>query len=83
MPVKPQQRREYREICKRLVEWRERAKLSQRQLSRKLGRAITFASKVESCVRRIDPAELADWARACDVPSADVLQAIGLEPRKR
>lgn len=79
MPVKPQHRREYKALCKRLIEWRLRAGLSQRELSTKLGRAITFASKVECCERRIDPPELADWARACGIDGDEVLRALGLE----
>lgn len=78
VPTKPQQRRQYVELCKRLREWRLEAELSQRELSKRLKRPLTYASKVESRVRRIDPVELADWARVCGVDSVNVLKAIGL-----
>ena len=83
MPVKPQQRREYHDLCRRLREWRLRAGLSQRTLSKRLKRPITYASKVESQVRRIDPVELGDWALACKVNPRDVLAAMGLSQRGR
>ncbi len=65
-------------LCKCLQEWRKHAGLSQRALSKKLGRAITFASKVEARERRIDPIEFVDWARACGVATAEVISALGL-----
>lgn len=58
-------------------EWRLRAGLSQRQLSTKLVRPITYASKVESQVRRVDPTELAEWANACGVDGKEFLSAVG------
>ena len=65
-------------FCRALRDWRLRARLSQRELSRKLGKPITYASKVEARKRRrLDAIDVADWARACDVPVADVADAIG------
>lgn len=77
MPTKPQQRREYQRLIKRLREWRLEAGLSQRALSARMGRSITYASKVESRERRIDPAELAEWAKACGATGNNLLEAIG------
>jgi hypothetical protein len=55
-----------------------RAGLSQRELSRRLDKPITYAGKVEARERRIDPVEMGEWATACGVPTPEVLRAIGL-----
>jgi transcriptional regulator with XRE-family HTH domain len=65
-------------LCRSLQDWRKDAGLSQRGLSRKLGRPITFASKVEARERRLDPTEFAEWARVCGVANSEVLRAMGL-----
>jgi transcriptional regulator with XRE-family HTH domain len=59
-----------------LRQWRLEAGFSQRELSRRLKKAITYASKVECLERRIDPIELSDWARACNVAPATVIRTL-------
>lgn len=67
MGARPQHAPSYRQLCGFLTQWRRRAGLSQRALSGRLKKPVTFASKVESGVRRIDPVELASWCSACGV----------------
>lgn len=67
MGSRPQHATAYRQLCAMLKSMREDAGLSQRALSARLGRVVTFASKVEAGTRRIDPIELASWCKACGV----------------
>jgi transcriptional regulator with XRE-family HTH domain len=54
-----------------LINRREKAKLTQAQLAKKLGRYQSFVARVESGQRRIDIIELLDLA-----------EAIGFDPRE-
>jgi transcriptional regulator with XRE-family HTH domain len=78
MGAKPQHNLAYRRLCKRLREWRTDAGLTQRALAERLRRPHSYVYKVESQNRRIDPIELAQWARGCGVQSQVVLAAMGL-----
>lgn len=78
MGAKPQHNPAYRRLCKRLRDWRQGAGLTQRALAERLRRPHSYVYKVESQNRRIDPIELAQWARACGVKPADVLSTIGM-----
>jgi transcriptional regulator with XRE-family HTH domain len=78
MGAKPQHNPAYRRLCKRLRGWRDDAGLTQRALADRLRRPHSYVYKVESQNRRIDPVELAQWARACGVRPDEVLTAMGL-----
>ena len=67
MGARPQHTTGYRQLCLMLTAWRRHAGLSQRSLSQKLEKPVTYASKVEAGIRRIDPVELAAWCRACRI----------------
>jgi transcriptional regulator with XRE-family HTH domain len=54
-----------------LIDRREKAKLTQAELAKKLGRYQSFVARVESGQRRIDIIELLDLA-----------EAIGFDPRE-
>jgi len=56
-------RPEYRRILQRLREARAAAGFTQLEVARKLGRAQSYVSKCESGERRIDPVELAAFAK--------------------
>ena len=53
-----------------LVEARQRAGLTQRQLAGRLKRPQSYIGKIEKGERRIDPVEFAEWARGCGIAPA-------------
>ena len=57
----------YRPLPPFLRELRQNARLTQRDLARKLGLAHTLIHASETAERRVDVAEFADWATACRV----------------
>lgn len=63
----------YIEFIARLRNARKRQSLSQQQLGEKLGKAQTFISKVETCERRIDVIEAANWCTALGLHLEDIL----------
>jgi predicted transcriptional regulator len=50
-----------------LRQWRSDAELTQRELAAKLKKQPSFVHKCEVGDRRIDPVELIQWCRACDI----------------
>lgn len=50
-----------------LVDARQKAGLSQRQLAGRLKRPQSYVGKIEKSERRIDPVECAEWARGCEM----------------
>ena len=73
MASRPQHTSSYRRLCKLLRGWREEAGLTQRDLAGRLKKPQTYVHKTEVGYRRIDPIELVQWARACDLDPGDVL----------
>jgi transcriptional regulator with XRE-family HTH domain len=63
----------YIEFIARLRNARKRQSLSQQQLGGKLGKDQTFISKVETCERRIDVIEAANWCAALGLRLEDIL----------
>lgn len=56
----------YATLIERLAELRKTRKVSQVELSRRLGKSQQFVSAVERRVRRLDAIELYAWLRAID-----------------
>ncbi len=54
----------YRAVISRLIEMREAADISQRELAEQLGRLRSYVSKVETFEHRLDFVQLVDWLRA-------------------
>ena len=74
----------YIEFIARLRNERKRQSLSQQQLGEKLGKDQTFISKVETCERRIDVIEAANWCAALDLYLEDILPSeINKKTQKR
>lgn len=82
MGAKAQHDPRYRQLCKRLRQWRLDAELTQRDLAVKLRKPHSYVAKSEWGERRIDPLELGRWAVACDVPNERVLEAMELDRRR-
>jgi len=55
---------EYQKIIDALIDLREKANLSQSELSRSIGLTQPDVSKIERCERRIDILETIRWVRA-------------------
>ncbi len=71
---KPQHDPGYRRLCRLLREWRIAAGLTQQELADAFERPHTFAHKVESGDRRIDPVEFARWAVACGIEPHEAMR---------
>ena len=69
-------RAEYDLLREALVQARERSGLSQRELSKLLGRSPTFASKVERGERHIDLVELVDFAKVLGIDALPLLRIL-------
>ena len=65
-----------------LVDARESAGLSQRDLASELGVPHTWVSKVETGERRIDVIELCWFCRACGVDPSDITKRLLLQIKK-
>ncbi|MDE2781316.1 MAG: helix-turn-helix transcriptional regulator [Gemmatimonadota bacterium] len=63
----------YLEFAARLRRARTDKGLTQAQLAALLGKPQPYVSKIETCERRIDIVETADWCIRLDVGIADVL----------
>lgn len=63
----------YIEVVALLRRTRERAGYTQADIARKLGRAQSYVSKVETCGRRIDIIELCELCQAIGVTALDII----------
>ena len=63
-------RPEYDVVLKLLADSRREAKVSQRELARRLGKTQSYVSKIESGQQRLDVLEFLDFARAINVEPA-------------
>ncbi len=59
---------EYRRMCEQLREARKVAALTQEKVAAHFGKPQSFVSKVETAERRIDPTELARFAKLYGKP---------------
>ena len=67
MTTKAQQARAYRHLPPLLRALREEARLTQRELGKRLKKPQSWVYNCESSNRRVDVTEFVAWARACDV----------------
>ena len=67
---------EYRAFLRLLIEYRERAGLTQVQLGERLEETQSFISKLERGERRVDVIEFLAICDALDIPPADFLVAL-------
>lgn len=65
--AKAQHSTAYRAIPPLLKEMREAAKLSQREVGKRMRRPQSFIYNCESANRRVDAVEFLSWCRACGV----------------
>lgn len=68
--------RAYQVLCEVLVNARNEAGLTQRQLAQRLGRAHTFIAKVELGERRLDVIEFIDLAHALRVDPMELFARV-------
>lgn len=68
--------RAYEVLCEVLVNARNEAGLTQRQLAQRLGRAHTLIAKVELGERRLDVIEFIDLARALRVDPIELFARV-------
>jgi transcriptional regulator with XRE-family HTH domain len=61
------------EFITRLRNERKARNLTQAQLAEKLGQLQSYVAKVETCERRLDVIEAAEWCIALDVTFQDVM----------
>ena len=64
---------EYIEFIARLRNVRLGKRINQRELAARLGKPQSYVSKVETCERRIDVIETAQWCFQLDISISDVL----------
>jgi transcriptional regulator with XRE-family HTH domain len=67
----------------KIVDARNSAGLTQRDLAKKLGKPASFIGKIEAGERRLDLIEFVAIARAIGISEADLLQAVTAELPKR
>ncbi len=70
------QTKEYDELLRLLRETREQANISQDRLSKSLGRARTFSSKIESGSRRVDVIEFIEIAKELGANPEDLFASL-------
>lgn len=63
----------YKAMISRLVEMRQQADLTQRDVATSLGESQTYVWKIEKCQQRLDPIQLVEWLRALDADEAKFL----------
>ena len=66
----------YRAIIDRLVELRNDAGISQRDLAERLGEPRSYVSKAENYERGLDFVQIVDWIRALGVDERKVVAAL-------
>lgn len=59
-----------------LIEIREKAGVSQRELARRLDRAHSYVGRIETGDRRLDLPEFIEWCELLDADPVEVLQRI-------
>jgi transcriptional regulator with XRE-family HTH domain len=59
-----------------LVELREKAGVSQRELARRLDRAHSYVGRIETGDRRLDLPEFVEWCELLEADPVEVLQGI-------
>jgi transcriptional regulator with XRE-family HTH domain len=59
-----------------LVDIREKAGVSQRELARRLDRAHSYVGRIETGDRRLDLPEFIEWCELLDADPVEVLQRI-------
>lgn len=72
-PMPAAHKPEYMEFVSRLRSARKAKRLSQRDLGAALGKPQSYVSKVETCERRLDLIETAEWCLALDIQLGDIL----------
>ena len=70
--------REHRVLCDLLVESREHAGLTQRDLAARLKRPHSYVAKIEGGERRLDVIEFIEVARALEVDPVKLLSRMDL-----
>lgn len=63
----------HKRVMAALVEIREQAGVSQRELARRLGRAHSYVGRIEMGDRRLDLPEFCEW---CELLDADPLKVL-------
>jgi transcriptional regulator with XRE-family HTH domain len=63
----------HRRVMNALVDIRSEAGVTQRELTRRLGRAHSYVSRIENGDRRLDVPEFIQW---CEVLDADPVEAM-------
>ena len=66
MATKSQHNMKYRVLPGFLREMREKAKLTQRQIGKRLNKPQSYVYNCESANRRVDITEFIDWVIACE-----------------
>lgn len=74
--MKPLRSPEHRALCKTLVESREKAGLTQRDLAERLGRPHSYVAKIEGGERRVDVIEFIALARALKLDPMKLLAKV-------
>lgn len=67
----------YQAALDKIIDARNKAKLTQRQLAERLGKPPSWVGKIESKERRLDLIEFIALARALGLKETDLLRAIG------
>ncbi|MFW2011467.1 helix-turn-helix domain-containing protein [Acinetobacter bereziniae] len=57
----------YQDLIKKLIELRESKDVTQVELAQRLGKPLSYVSKVEILERRLDVIELMDWLTALSI----------------
>lgn len=67
---------QYIEFITRLRNERKAKNITQIQLAKKLGQSQSYVAKVETCERRLDVIEAAEWCIGLDVTFQDIMPAV-------
>lgn len=65
-------------MCRILLQLRNDAGLTQRELASKLKVPHSVIFKIEHGERRIDPVEFAQWCRGCGADPSEIIKQVGL-----
>jgi transcriptional regulator with XRE-family HTH domain len=67
---------DYRRVIEQIKAVREAKGLSQREVARRLGKAVSFVNKIELLERRLDILEFIVLARALEMPPHELIAAL-------